>query len=104
MDKVKQELSRMESRWGICRVKELTDSCAGIVVVAKKTGAMPICVDLTKLNKSVCQEMFILPSVEDTLGMLAGATIFSKLDANIGFWPIPLTEDSAKLTTFDDSE
>lgn len=32
--------------------------------------------------------------------MLAGARIFSKLDANMRFWQIPLTEDSAKLTTF----
>lgn len=70
MDKVKQKLSCMESLRGICRVKELTDWCAGIVIVVKKMGAMPICVDLTKLNKSVCQEKFILPSVEATLGIV----------------------------------
>ncbi|KAL6455308.1 hypothetical protein MHYP_G00362590 [Metynnis hypsauchen] len=100
MDKVKQELSRMESLGVICRVEEPTDWCAGIVIVPKKTGAVRICVDLTKLNESVCREKFILPSVEETLGMLAGARIFSKLDANMGFWQIPLTKDSAKLTTF----
>lgn len=32
--------------------------------------------------------------------MLAGARIFSKLDANMGFWQIPLTADLVKLTTF----
>lgn len=72
MDKVKQELSRMESLGVICRVEEPTDWCAGIVVVFKKTGGVRICVDLTKLNESVCREKFILPSVEETLGMLAG--------------------------------
>lgn len=41
-----------------------------------------------------------MPSVEEMLGKLAGARIFSKLDANMGFWQIPLTEDSAKYTTF----
>ncbi|XP_061920402.1 uncharacterized protein K02A2.6-like [Entelurus aequoreus] len=100
MDKVKQELSRMEQLGVISRIEEPTDWCAGIVVVPKKTGAVRICVDLTKLNESVCREKFILPSVEETLGMLAGANIFSKLDANMGFWQIPLTADSAKLTTF----
>ena len=29
-----------------------------------------------------------------------GATIFSKIDANSGFWQIPLTEISRPLTTF----
>ena len=32
--------------------------------------------------------------------MLAGARIFSKLDANMGLWQIPLAEESAKYTTF----
>lgn len=52
------------------------------------------------MNGSVCREKFILPSVEHILGMLAGATVFSKLDANMGFWQVPLTIESAKYTTF----
>ena len=67
MGKVKQELSRMEQLDVICRIEEPTDWCAGIVVVLKKTGAVRICVDLTKLNESVCREKYILPSVEETL-------------------------------------
>ena len=30
----------------------------------------------------------------------AGATIFTKLDANSGFWQIPLSPESHQLTTF----
>ncbi|XP_055915467.1 uncharacterized protein K02A2.6-like [Eupeodes corollae] len=41
-----------------------------------------------------------MPSVEHTLGQLTGAKIFSKLDANSGFWQIKLTEESKLLTTF----
>ena len=40
------------------------------------------------------------PKVDDTLAQLAGATIFSKIDANSGFWQIPLAEASRPLTTF----
>ena len=38
--------------------------------------------------------------MEETLAQLAGAKVFSKLDANSGFWQIPLEEESRLLTTF----
>lgn len=100
MGKVKAEIERMEKMGVISKIEEPTDWCAGMVVVPKKAGTVRICVDFTKMNESVCREKFILPSVEHTLGMLAGATVFSKLDANMGFWQIPLTKESAKYTTF----
>lgn len=56
--------------------------------------------DMTPLNGSVCREKFILPSVDQTLGMLTGAQYFTKLDANMGFWQIPLSKESALYTTF----
>jgi hypothetical protein len=34
------------------------------------------------------------------LAQLSGSTIFSKLDANNGFWQIPLSEESKKLYSF----
>ena len=60
---------------------------------------MRICVDLTKLNESVTREKHDLPSVDQTLGRLAGAKLFTKLDANSGFWQIPLGPKSQELTT-----
>ena len=71
-----------------------------MVAIPKKNGAVRICVDLQKLNKSVLREVHPLPRVDETLGLLAGATVFSKLDANSGFWQIPLAEESRPLTTF----
>jgi len=71
-----------------------------MVVVLKANGKVQICVDLTKLNESILKEYHPLPSVDHTLAQLAGATIFSKLDANSGFWQIGLSPESAKLTTF----
>lgn len=100
MGKVREEIGRMEKMGVITKIEEPTEWCAGMVVVQKKEGTVRICVDYTKMNESVCREKFILPSVEHTLGMLAGATVFSKLDANMGFWQVPLTKESAKYTTF----
>ena len=97
---VRKELTRMEELGVIFPVNQPTDWCAGMVVVPKANGKVRICVDLTKLNESVCRERHLLPSVEQTLGQIAGAKIFTKLDANSGFWQIPLSRESALVTTF----
>ena len=70
-----------------------------MVVVPKPDGNVRICVDLTKLNESVCCEQH-LPAVKQTLAQLAGTKVFTKLDTNSGFWQIPLSTDSSLLTTF----
>ena len=67
---------------------------------ARGHGQVRICVDLTKLNESVCRKRHQLPALEQTLAQIAGAQVFSKLDANSGFWQIPLSEESALLTSF----
>ena len=100
LPKVKAELERMEKLGVISKVTTPTEWCAGMVVVPKPNGTVRICVDLTKLNQSVCRECHILPSVEQVLAQIGNAKVFSKLDANSGFWQIELAPESAKLTTF----
>ena len=39
----------------------------------------------------------MMPAVDQRLAQLAGAKVFTKLD---GFWQIPLSPESALLTTF----
>ena len=90
----------MESLGVISRVDQPTQWCAGMVVVPKKSGSVRICVDFRRLNESVLRETHPLPKVDNTLAQLAGATVFSKIDANSGFWQIPLDENSRELTTF----
>ena len=38
--------------------------------------------------------------MDETLAQLTGARIFSKLDANSGFWQVPLSSQSRLLITF----
>ena len=100
LPKVKQELERMEKMGVITKVNGPTDWCAGMVVVPKPAGGVRICVDLTKLNKSVRRERHILPAVNHILAQISGAKVFTKLDANAGFWQVKLSKESARLTTF----
>ena len=90
----------MEKAGVISKVSEPTPWCAGMVVVPKKSGTVRICVDLKPLNQSVLREVHPLPKVDETLAQLAGAKIFTNLDANSGFWQIPLSQPSRLLTTF----
>ena len=99
-DKVQEELHRMENAGVISKIDKPTPWCAGMVVVPKKSGAVRICVDLKPLNENVLREVHPMPKVDETLAQLAGATVFSKLDANSGFWQIPLAAESRPLTTF----
>ena len=98
-DKVKAELERMLQLNVIKEVVQLTAWVSPMVVVPKKDGSVRICVDYTKLNRSVKRERFQLPLAEDIFAKLRGAKFFTILDAASGFWQIPLT-DGSELTTF----
>ena len=100
LPKVKAELARMEKLGVISKVDTPTEWCADIAVVPKPNNETRICVDLTKLNESICRENHILPSVEQILAELGSSTVFTKLDANAGFWQIKPSQESSPLTTF----
>ena len=94
------KLERMRSLGVISPVLEPTPWCAAMVVVPKDGGAVRICVDLKPLNECMLREVHPMPKVDTTLAQQSGATVFSKLDANSGFWQIPLADESKLLTTF----
>ena len=56
--------------------------------------------DLKPVNECVLREVYALPEVDESLAQLTGAKVFSKLDANCGFWQIPLEAFSCLLSTF----
>lgn len=100
MEKVKDELKRMEDNGVIRPMTEPSEWCAPMVPVLKPSGQVRICVDLQVLNKAVKREHLTLPTLEDIAPKLAGSTVFSSLDAESGFWQIPLEQRSQELTTF----
>jgi hypothetical protein len=101
---VKEKLDLMEANGIISKVSEPTDWCSPLVVVPKKTSHgkkdIRLCVDLRGLNSCVKREYHPIPDVSYTLGLLANAKYFSKLDAESGFHQIELDENSRDLTAF----
>ena len=100
MDDVKAELDRMVTSEVISVVTEPTDWCSAIVPVVKKNETARIGVDLRKLNIAVCREHLMLRSLDDIAPKCAHSNVFSTLNAAIGFWQIPLDENSQLMTTF----
>ena len=70
------------------------------VLVQKKDGGLRFCIDLRKLNNKMIKDAQILPRIEDSLDCLDGATIFTSLDLQSGYWQVELTEASKPLTAF----
>ena len=62
--------------------------------------SLGVCLDPRPLNKAILREHFQLPTLEDIATCLPAARILSKLDANHGYWQIPLDDESQQLTTF----
>ena len=61
--------------------------------VVKHNGSIRICVDLKRLSMAVKCPHDIAPK-------MAGATVFSTLDASSGFFQVPIHRESMPLTTF----
>ena len=97
---VKSELKKLEDQGIIEPIKKPTKYCSPLVVVPKPGGKVRICGDFVHLNKNIRRERFELPLVDDTLSKLSGASVFTKLDANSGFYQIKLDPESSELTTF----
>ena len=100
LPKVKEELDRMVQQGVISPVTEPTSWCSGMVPVLKQNGSVRVCVDLVQPNQSVKREVHPMFSVDESLAKLGQSKIFSKLDANSGFWQMPLDQESRLLTTF----
>ena len=61
---------------------------------------MRICLDPRNLNTAVKQENFQLSTIEEITSRMSGAKVFSKVDANHGYWQLKLDSESELLTTF----
>ena len=71
-----------------------------VVLVRKKDGSLRFCIDLRKLNNRTIKDAQSLPRIEDSLDCLDGATIFTSLDLQSGYWQVELTEAGRPLTAF----
>ena len=85
----------------IVPVDEPTEWVAPMVVVPKPgQDSVRMCTDYTALNKHVLREIHPMSTVESNFAAMGKGSVFSKIDVNSGFWQIPLSTASSKLTKF----
>ena len=96
---MKAELNDMEKRGVIRKVEEPTNWVNSIAIVEKPDGSLRLFFYPRHLNKAIKREHFQIPTIEDITTRTANAKWFTKLDANRGYWQIPLDEESQLLTT-----
>lgn len=97
---VKKELDNLIENDIIMKVSEPSEWSSPIVAVRKKDQSLRICCDYRKLNDNINRQLFHIPTVEDLLGSITNAKVFSLLDCNKAYYQIEVSEDSRSLLTF----
>ena len=64
------------------------------------TKEVRLCVDYRELNKKTQKDAYPLPLPDEIQGKLAGATIFTTLDLQSGYWQIPVNPEDCLKTAF----
>ena len=97
---VEKEFKRLEKLDIIETVEGPTPWISPIVVVPKKSGEVRICVDMREANKAIKREKHLMPTIDDLIADLNGATHFSTLDLSSGYHQLELAPECRYVTTF----
>ena len=71
-----------------------------VVLAPKSDGALRFCVDYRKGNNLSIRDSYPIPRMDGCLDSFGEAVIFTTLDANCGFWQIPVRAQDIPKTAF----
>ena len=100
VEKLNLELAEMEKDGVIQKVTKPIAWVNSLVIREKPNGRLRSCLDPTDLNEAIKRDHYPTSTIEEIVPKIAGAKLFSKLDARNGYWNVKLDEESSYLTTF----
>ena len=71
-----------------------------IVIVRKKSGELRLCVDFRKLNAKTIPDSYRIPTIEELIDTLEGASWFATLDLSSGYHQVEIEHDHRPRTAF----
>ena len=99
-DKIEKKLEELLEMDIIERAEGPTPWVSPIVAAPKPNGDIRLCVDMRQANSAILRERHPIPTVDEVLQNLNCSKVFSKLDLNLAFHQIELSEESRSITTF----
>ena len=81
-------------------INQATDWCHNLVLVRKPNGKLRVCLDPRTINRALRFNVHNSRTFQDVTLSIRKVTKVSKIDANSGFWTLPMDNHSQLLTTF----
>ena len=67
-------------------------------MVRKKEGGWRSCGDYRRLNNVTIPDCYPLPNIADFTSRISGSIVFSKLDLQKGYYPVPMASEDIQKT------
>ena len=100
-EKVATELRILVQEGIIEPVSEPTPWVSALLVATKPDGSLCICIDPRNLNKALCRDTYLMPTIDGVLTQLTGAKVYSTADLKHGFWHCLFDHELSLLTAFE---
>ena len=98
VEEVREHIQEMLDRGAI--YPSQSPWCNTVVLVHKKDGGLPFCINFHRLNSWTKKDAYPLPQMQETMESMVGTRFFSTMDLKSGFWQVKMAKDSQQYTTF----